>query len=148
MKESSYPNKGAKMRKSKTTELGYTQDHAQSGIKAKLPPIETWPNQYQNYTITIEIPEFTSVCPKTNLPDFGKITIIYEPNKFCAELKSLKYYLLGYRNLGIFYENAINRILQDFCSAVKPKWAIVRGEFNIRGGMRSIVEADYPKHKK
>lgn len=136
------------MRKSKTTELGYTQDHAQAGIKVKLPPIETWPNQYQNYTITIEIPEFTSVCPKTNLPDFGKITIIYEPNKLCAELKSLKYYLLGYRNLGIFYENAINRILQDFCSAVKPKWAIVRGEFNIRGGMRSIVEADYPKHKK
>lgn len=135
------------MKKIKATKLGYTENHAQAGIKVKLPPIETWQNQFRNYTITIEIPEFTSVCPKTNLPDFGKITIIYEPDKVCAELKSLKYYMLGYRNFGIFYENAINRILADFRKAVKPKRVIVRGEFNMRGGMRSIVQAEYPKSK-
>jgi 7-cyano-7-deazaguanine reductase len=129
----------------KITKLGYTSNHAQTGIKEKLPSIETWPNQFKNYTITIEIPEFTSVCPKTNLPDFGKVTITYEPDKVCAELKSLKYYMLGYRNLGIFYENAINRILQDFVTSIKPKWVKVRGEFNIRGGMKSIIESFYPK---
>lgn len=131
----------------KITRLGYTENHAEAGIKDKLPPIETWPNQFKNYTITIEIPEFTSVCPKTNLPDFGKVTIIYEPDKVCAELKSLKYYILGFRNLGIFYENAINRILRDFVISVRPKWVKVRGEFNIRGGMQSIIEAVYPKKK-
>ncbi|MCX8015402.1 MAG: preQ(1) synthase [candidate division WOR-3 bacterium] len=135
------------MKKKHITKLGYSENHAKSGIKQKLPPIETWPNQYQNYTITIEIPEFTSVCPKTGLPDFGKITITYEPEKLCAELKALKYYILGYRNLGIFYENAVNKILNDFVSAVKPKWAKVCGEFNIRGGMKSIITAEYPKKK-
>jgi len=133
------------MKKSKTTKLGYSENHAEAGLKDKLPTIETWPNQHKNYTITIEIPEFTSVCPKTNLPDFGKITIIYEPEKVCAELKALKYYMLGYRNLGIFYENAVNRILKDFASAVKPKWFKVKGEFNMRGGMKSIIEAEYPR---
>ncbi len=125
--------------------LGYTESHAFSGIKTPLPAIETWPNQFKkNYTITIEIPEFTSVCPKTHLPDFGKITIIYQPDKLCCELKSLKYYILGYRNLGIFYENAVNRILKDFVVNVKPKWVKVRGEFNVRGGMKSIIEVEYP----
>jgi 7-cyano-7-deazaguanine reductase len=133
------------MKENKITELGYTSNHAASGIEVKLPPIETWPNQFKNYTITIEIPEFTSVCPKTNLPDFGKVTITYEPNKVCAELKALKYYILGYRDMGIFYENVINRILKDFVSSVKPKSVKVRGEFNMRGGMRSIIEAEYPK---
>ena len=133
------------MKKSKTTKLGYSENHAEAGLKDKLPTIETWPNQHKNYTITIEIPEFTSVCPKTNLPDFGKITIIYEPEKVCAELKALKYYMLGYRNLGIFYENAVNRILKDFASAVKPKWVKVKGEFNMRGGMKSIIEVEYPR---
>lgn len=131
--------------KKQVTKLGYTSNHAASGIKDKLPPIETWPNQNKNYTITIEMPEFTSICPKTNLPDFGKITITYEPAKVCVELKALKYYMLGFRNMGIFYENAVNRILKDFVSAVKPKWATVRGEFNMRGGMKSIIEAKFPK---
>lgn len=131
--------------KNKTTRLGYEERHAQSGIKEQLPPIETWPNQYQNYTITIEIPEFTSVCPKTGLPDFGKITITYQPNKRCVELKALKYYILGYRNLGIFYENAVNKILNDFVKAVKPKWVRVCGEFNVRGGMKSTIQVEYPK---
>jgi len=133
------------MKKSKTTKLGYSENHAEAGLNNKLPAIETWPNQHKNYTITIEIPEFTSVCPKTNLPDFGKITIIYEPDKVCVELKALKYYILGYRNLGIFYENAVNRILKDFVKAVKPKWVKVKGEFNMRGGMKSIIEVEYPR---
>jgi len=125
----------------------YTDKHAQMGLKEKLPKIECFPNQFKGYEITIEIPEYTSVCPRTGLPDFGKITIHYMPDKLCVELKSLKYYILGYRNLGIFYENAVNRILKDFVKACKPKWCRVIGEFNIRGGMRSIVEARYPFKK-
>ncbi|MEO0091206.1 MAG: preQ(1) synthase [candidate division WOR-3 bacterium] len=149
MKESqkrkkSHNTKNRRFRPEIKTSLGYTENHALSGIKTPLPAIETWPNQFKNYTITIEIPEFTSVCPKTNLPDFGKITIIYQPDKLCCELKSLKYYILGYRNLGIFYENAVNRIMKDFVTNVKPKWVKVRGEFNIRGGMKSIIEVQYP----
>ncbi|MCS7258465.1 MAG: preQ(1) synthase [candidate division WOR-3 bacterium] len=135
------------MKKTTSTQLGYTNEHAQSGLKEALAPIEVWPNQFKNYIITIEIPEFTSVCPKTNLPDFGKITISYIPDKWCCELKSLKYYILGYRNLGIFYENAVNRIARDFFTMVKPQWLKVRGEFNIRGGMRSIVEVEKTKKK-
>ncbi|MCX7785211.1 MAG: preQ(1) synthase [candidate division WOR-3 bacterium] len=152
MKESqqikkSSQSKSQHSRLARKTLLGYTENHAVSGIKTPLPAIETWPNQFRNYTITIEIPEFTSVCPKTNLPDFGKITIIYQPDKLCCELKSLKYYILGYRNLGIFYENAVNRILKDFVAKVKPKWVKVRGEFNVRGGMKSIIEVQYPTEK-
>jgi 7-cyano-7-deazaguanine reductase len=131
--------------KNQVTKLGYTSLHAAAGTREKLPPIETWSNQHKNYTITIEMPEYTSICPKTHLPDFGKITITYEPDKVCAELKALKYYMLAYRNIGIFYENAVNRILKDFVSAVKPKWVTVRGEFSMRGGMRSIIEAKFPK---
>jgi len=122
----------------------YTEEHAKSGIEAELPPIECWPNQFENYEITIVIPEYTSVCPKTGLPDFGTITIRYMPDKLCLELKSLKMYILGYRNLGIFYENAVNRILRDIVAACQPVSAVVTGEFNIRGGMKSIVEAKYP----
>jgi 7-cyano-7-deazaguanine reductase len=126
----------------------YTEEHAKSGLKEKLPKIECFPNQFKGYEIKIEIPEFTSVCPKTGLPDFGKITIRYMPDKYCVELKSLKMYILGYRQLGIFYENAVNRILDDFVKACKPKWAIVTGEFNPRGGIKSIVEAKYPRSEK
>ncbi|MFN8005915.1 MAG: preQ(1) synthase [Terriglobia bacterium] len=123
----------------------YTDEHARLGLDAKLPPIEVWPNQFQGYEITIQIPEFTSICPKTQLPDFGVVTIHYLPDKVCLELKALKYYMLGYRNLGIFYENAINRILDDIVSACHPIWAVVRGEFNVRGGMKSIIEARHPR---
>lgn len=122
----------------------YTDEHARAGINAPLPKIECFRNQFKNYEITISIPEFTSVCPRTGLPDFGTITIRYVPDKWCVELKSLKMYILGYRNLGIFYENAVNRILRDFVKASKPIRAVVTGEFNIRGGMKSIVEASYP----
>jgi 7-cyano-7-deazaguanine reductase len=123
---------------------GYTEDHALAGIEAELPAIEVWPNQFAGYEITIEIPEFTSICPKTRLPDFGTVTIRYMPDKVCLELKALKYYVLGYRNLGIFYENAINRISRDIVAACSPKWCVVRGEFNVRGGMKSTIEARYP----
>ncbi len=125
----------------------YTAEHARGGVRAKLPAIETWPNQYQGYEITITIPEYTSICPRTRLPDFGTITLHYLPARRCLELKSLKYYILAYRNLGIFYENAVNRILEDAVRACRPKWAVVRGEFTTRGGMRTTVEARYPRKK-
>ena len=125
--------------------LLYTANHARSGTKAALPEIETWPNQYRGYEITISIPEYTSICPRTGLPDFGTITIHYLPAKRCLELKSLKYYILAYRSLGIFYENAVNRILDDVVRACRPKWAVVRGEFTARGGMRTTVEARHPR---
>jgi len=122
----------------------YTDKHARSGIDAALPKLECFKNQFKNYEITVSIPEFTSVCPRTGLPDFGTITISYIPDKWCMELKSLKTYIQAYRNLGIFYENAVNRILRDFVTASKPIQAVVTGAFNARGGMKSVVEASYP----
>jgi len=128
----------------KTTSLGYNERHAKSGISAKLPGIETFPNQYKGYEITIEIPEYTAICPKTGLPDFGTIRLRYMPDKACLELKSLKMYIHAYRNLGIFYENAVNRILQDIVAACRPVRAVVTGEFTARGGLSSMIEAKYP----
>ncbi len=122
----------------------YTARHAEAGIRARLPTLECWPNQYPGYEVTIEIPEFTAVCPRTGLPDFGVVRIVYRPRRWCVELKSLKYYVNGFRQIGIFQENAVNRILGDFVRAVKPAWAVVTGEFNARGGMRTVVEARYP----
>ena len=124
---------------------GYTPGHARSGLDAKLPALATWPNQFPNYEITIRIPEFTSICPKTGLPDFGTITLRYVPDRLCVELKSLKYYILGYRNLGIFYENAVNRILRDVVAVCRPLSATVTGEFRVRGGMQSTIEAHYER---
>lgn len=128
------------------TKRPYTTVHARSGIKTRLPVIDTWPNQFRKYEITIVCPEFTSVCPRTGLPDFGTITVRYLPAKACVELKSFRVYLLAYRNLGIFYENAVNRILKDFAAACRPVWALVCGEFNVRGGMKATVEAKYRTH--
>ncbi len=122
-----------------------TEKAARAGLTEKLPALETFPSQFRDYEITVEIPEFTSVCPKTGLPDFGLITIRYVPEKKVIELKSLKEYLLAYRNLGIFYENAVNRILEDVVRAARPKKAVVRGDFNPRGGIRSVVEACHPR---
>lgn len=122
----------------------YTEEHARAGIDAPLPQIECFENQFKDYEITISIPEFTSICPRSGLPDFGTITIRYVPKKWCVELKSLKMYILAYRNLGIFYENAVNRILRDFVKAAQPVRAVVTGEFNVRGGMKSTIEASYP----
>ena len=129
-------------------ESGYTESHSQSGLDAALPAIETWPNQFPGYEITIEISEYTAICPKTQLPDFGTITIHYMPLKACVELKSLKLYIHAYRHLGIFYENAVNRILQDFVKACRPEWAIVTGTFTARGGLSSTIQAKYPKERR
>ena len=126
----------------------YTGQHAKSGITDLLPSLETWPNQFPGYEITIEIPEYTAICPKTQLPDFGTITIHYVPLKACVELKSLKLYIHAYRHLGIFYENAVNRILQDFVKACRPEWAIVTGTFTTRGGLSSTIQAKYPKERR
>lgn len=121
----------------------YTDEHARAGIDAPLPQIETWPNQFPGYEIEIVIPEFTSVCPKTGLPDFGKLTLRYTPDKWCLELKSFKMYVLAYRNLGIFYENVVNRLLRDVVAAAKPVAATVTGEFTPRGGLQSKVTASW-----
>lgn len=123
----------------------YGEKEARAGLKARLPRLETFPNQFADYEIEIEIPEFTSVCPKTGLPDFGVIIIRYTPADSCLELRSLKEYIIAYRNLGIFYENAVNRILEDITKACRPVSATVRGEFNPRGGIKSVVEARYPR---
>jgi 7-cyano-7-deazaguanine reductase len=124
----------------------YTAEHARAGIKTKLPPLETWPNQFPGYRIVTRYPEYTSVCPKTGMPDYGTIIIEYEPKKLCLELKALKIYLLGYRDLGIFYENAVNRILRDIVDAIDPAWCVVRGEFTPRGGMSTTVESRWPRN--
>ena len=123
-------------------------EFAKKGLDAELPEIECFENQFKSYTITIIIPEYTSLCPKTGQPDFGTITIEYEPDKWVIELKSLKFYIQAYRNLGIFYENAVNRILHDIVKACKPKWVKVKGEFNPRGGIKSVIEAKYPPPEK
>ncbi|MCM8766648.1 MAG: preQ(1) synthase [Candidatus Omnitrophica bacterium] len=120
------------------------KEFAKAGLDVELPKIECFENQFTSYTITIIIPEYTSLCPKTGQPDFGTITIEYEPDKCVIELKSLKIYIQSYRNIGIFYENAVNKILQDIVKAIKPKWIKVKGEFNPRGGIKSIIEAKYP----
>jgi 7-cyano-7-deazaguanine reductase len=123
----------------------YTDEHARAGIQAKLPKLDTWPNQYPGYVITTRYPEYTSVCPKTGLPDFGTLTIEYMPRKSCVELKALKMYLLAYRSLGIFYENAVNKILEDIVEAIRPEWCVIRGEFTPRGGLDTTVEARWPR---
>lgn len=130
-------------KKSRTTN-GYNERHAKSGLTASLPAIETFSNQYKGYEITIEIPEYTAICPKTSLPDFGTITVHYMPDRECLELKSLKMYIHAYRNVGIFYENAVNKILQDIAAACRPVWAKVTGTFAARGGLRSVIEVRYP----
>jgi 7-cyano-7-deazaguanine reductase len=121
----------------------YTEEHAKSGIDVPLPPIECWENQYPGYEIEIVIPEYTAICPKTGLPDFGTLFISYVPDELCLELKSLKEYINAYRNIGIFYENAVNRILRDLVSVCKPVSMKVRGEFTPRGGIQSRIEARY-----
>ena len=126
----------------------YTDDHASAGTDVPLPDIETWPNQYPGYQIEIVMPEFTSVCPKTALPDHGTLRLIYTPNKRCLELKSLKMYTLAYRNLGIFQENVVNRFLLDIVKAADPVEATVIGDFTPRGGVSTRVTATHKRKKK
>jgi 7-cyano-7-deazaguanine reductase len=123
----------------------YTDEHAQAGVEAALPDIETWPNQYPGYQIEIIMPEFTSVCPKTGLPDHGTLTLRYVPDKSCLELKSLKMYTLAYRSLGIFQENVVNRFLRDVVRACDPVSATVVGDFTPRGGISTRITASWER---
>lgn len=126
----------------------YTDEHAAAGVRAPLPEIETWPNQYPDYEIEIVMPEFTSVCPKTGLPDFGKVVLRYVPDQRCLELKSYKMYLLAFRDLGIFQENAVNRILRDVVKAADPVTATVIGDFSARGGLTTLVTANWSRPRR
>jgi 7-cyano-7-deazaguanine reductase len=109
--------------------------------------IETFPNPRpeRDFEIAIDCPEFTSMCPKTGLPDFGVIRIRYTPDARCIELKSLKYYLLEFRNKGIFYEAATNQILDELVAACQPRRMTVVGDFTARGGITTRVTAEYVK---
>src|SRR5579872_897979 len=125
----------------------YTDQHASAGVDAPLPEIEVWPNQYESgYEIEIEMPEFTSICPKTGLPDHGVLILRYIPNKLCLELKSLKMYTLAYRNLGIFQENAVNRMLADIVKYAQPAAATLIGDFMPRGGVHTKITARYSRN--
>jgi 7-cyano-7-deazaguanine reductase len=110
------------------------------------PVIETFPNPRpgRDFEIAIDCPEFTSVCPKTGLPDFGAIRITYVPGDRCIELKSLKYYMIGFRDKGIFYEAVTNQILDDLVTACGPRRMTVVGDFSVRGGIKTVVTATYP----
>lgn len=109
--------------------------------------LETFENPYpqRDYVITHVYPEFTSMCPKTGMPDFGTITIQYVADKKCVELKSLKYYYHDYRTQGIFYEAITNKILDDLVQLCEPKWMEITAEWTPRGGLHSVIEARYEK---
>ena len=113
----------------------------------ETPNIETWKNEYsdKNYTIEVTTPEFTAICPKTGLPDFGTIQITYIPDEQCVELKSLKEYFLFYRDVGIFHEHVVNKILVDFVAACNPRKVEIVGDFHIRGGIKTVVRANYER---
>ena len=126
----------------------YSDAHAAAGVNAELPEIETWPNQYRTgYEIEIAMPEFTSVCPKTALPDHGTLILRYVPDKLCLELKSLKMYTLAYRNLGIFQENVVNRMLADVVKAARPVSATLTGDFAPRGGISTKITANWSRKR-
>ena len=118
-----------------------------SGAKnlESLPPLEVFENPKKDrvYTIEFTCPEWTAVCPMTGFPDFGTIYITYDPLDFCVELKSLKLYINAYRNIGIFHEAAVNRILDDFVRYVKPRRVNIVGDFNVRGNIKTVVKAQY-----
>lgn len=115
--------------------------------RLKTPRIEAWKNEYPDriYTVHLEIPEFTCICPKTGLPDFAVLRLEYSPDKYCVELKSFKLYTISYRNLGIFHEHVINKILDDFVNACRPRRARITGEFNTRGGIKTTVMREYQR---
>lgn len=106
-----------------------------------LAVLETFPNPapHRDYVIRHSCPEFTSVCPKTGLPDFATIDLEYIPDELCVELKSLKYYYHSFRDQGIFYEAVTNRLLDELAQATQPRWMRVTGTFNVRGGIASVI---------
>lgn len=125
--------------------IRYTMDRPDVVTTDMLDPI-TYPDPgRRDVVVTIVQPEFTSVCPMTGLPDFGTITIRYTPGACIIELKSLKYYLLQFRSVGVFYENLCNRILDDLVQVLTPKWMEVTGEFTARGGLTTTVYARYER---
>ena len=116
----------------------------------KMPEIEVWENQYsdRDYVVDLTIPEFTCICPKTALPDFAVIKVSYKPAKVCLELKSLKLYLVEYRNRGIFHEHLTNKLMDDFVKACRPRWMRIEVIMNPRGGIGTTVSAEYPQRKR
>jgi len=117
-------------------------DDLQDSVRQmKLPRIEVWENKYpdREYWVEMDVPEFTCICPKTGLPDFAVITLEYSPRKYCVELKSFKMYTIFYRNVGIFHEHLINKMVDDFVKACKPRWVKIKGVFNPRGGITTTV---------
>lgn len=123
-------------------------DGLQSDIREmKTPSIETWKNEYSDtdYIIEVTTPEFTAICPKTGLPDFGTIQINYIPDEQCVELKSLKEYFLFYRDVGIFHEHVVNKILVDFVAACNPRKVEIVGDFHVRGGIKTVIRANYER---
>lgn len=133
------------MNKDYTSTLNYTAGSPDLVKTDMLDPIDYAYAAKRSIDITIRQPEFTSVCPMTGLPDFGAIVIAYRPDQSIIELKSLKYYLLQYRNVGIFYEHVVNRILDDLVASIHPLSMEVVGEFTSRGGIDSTVKASYTK---
>ena len=115
--------------------------------RLKAPAIEVWQNKYpdREYIINLDVLEFTCICPKTGLPDFATIRVEYSPDKYCIELKSLKMYTIFYRDVGIFHEHVINKLLEDLVRACKPRWMKISGEFNVRGGIKTTVSSEYKK---
>lgn len=123
----------------------------QSTIRSwKTPAIETFANEYpdREYLVVMTFPEFTCVCPKTGLPDFAVLTLSYTPDKHCLELKSLKEYLLAFRDKGIFHENVVNRVLDDLVATAKPRYAKLEGVFNSRGGIQTTVTREFSRTSK
>ncbi|MCB1169544.1 MAG: NADPH-dependent 7-cyano-7-deazaguanine reductase QueF [Leptospiraceae bacterium] len=118
------------------------QDHIRG---LEMPAIEVFENVYEDrsYRIDMEIPEFTAICPKTGLPDFGIIYLSYRPGSYCLELKSLKEYITAFRDIGIFHENVANRILEDLVAACNPRWMRIHADYNVRGGIKTRVTATY-----
>ncbi len=118
-------------------------------MNKRIELLETFENKYPDriYTVTHIAPEFTSLCPKTGQPDFATITLEYVPDKLCVELKSYKFYLQSYRNEGIFFESVTNKILDDLVEVTQPRWMKITAEFNTRGGISSVIEAEYKNDK-
>lgn len=134
--------------KSKKAKVKSSYENRQENIRSlKTPTIDVWKNKYpdKEYVITLDVPEFTCICPKTGLPDFANIKIEYSPLKYCIELKSFKMYTIFFRNIGIFHEHVINRMLDDFIKASRPRWAKITGVFNPRGGITTTVIREYKR---
>lgn len=120
------------------------QDHIR---ELDTPAIEVFRNIYsdRDYRIDLEIPEFTAICPKTGLPDFGIVYISYRPDDWCLELKSLKEYFMYFRNVGIFHENVVNRSMDDLVHSCNPRWMRIRATYNVRGGITTTVSRTYTR---